>query len=124
MKLRNERLSRCGACSQALLIALHSWPGLVTLCNPHNTALSSLVSSLSISQHDTQKILLELIYNVFLLRLPQWTHDFEEALASCGMPIEFICWTLCSFQPFTFLKLFIAFIVFIEVRMKGDVLLC
>ena len=84
-RFHEERLLRCQACSQALLSALHTWPGLVTLSSPHNTAMSSLVNALQLSTHSTQKILLRLIYDVFLLRLPKSTSDFEEALISCGM---------------------------------------
>jgi len=83
-RLQEERLLRCKSCSRALLSALHTWPGLVTLCNPHNTAISSLVNAIHLSSSETQKIILQLIYNIFHLRLPTSTTDFQEALYSCG----------------------------------------
>lgn len=78
---------RCKACSSALTTCLFSWPGLVTLGSPERTGISSLVNSLQMSPIDTQAVILGLLFNVFLLRTPKWTADFDEALQSCGESI-------------------------------------
>ena len=55
------------------------------MCNPLSAGLSSLVNSLPHSSGATQKIVLQLTYNVSILRLPKWTDNFEEALISCSI---------------------------------------
>ncbi|XP_067933265.1 rapamycin-insensitive companion of mTOR-like [Watersipora subatra] len=93
-KSHEQRLLHCEACSQALLTAFHTWPGLVMLSSPHNTALSSLINALQLSSYTTQRILLRLMYDIFLLRMPDQSEDFEAALVSCDPCTEDPSWKL------------------------------
>lgn len=79
-----ERLRRCKACSISLLTALHSWPGLLSLSSIRTNSLRSLLHSLQSPADPSQKIILETLFNVFLLKIPKWTDVFHEALMSCG----------------------------------------
>lgn len=81
---KEERLQRCKACGMSLLTAFHSWPGLLSLSNCRTNGLTSLLRSLRIPADPSQKILLETIFNIFLLKTPKWTDVFHDALLSCG----------------------------------------
>ncbi|KAK3871710.1 hypothetical protein Pcinc_023156 [Petrolisthes cinctipes] len=79
-----ERELRTQAGKLAVLVCLRSWPGLVSLCQPHSAALRAMVALLYPNHEDTRKIVIELLYEIFRIPLGEWTGDFEDALASYG----------------------------------------
>ncbi|XP_065290010.1 rapamycin-insensitive companion of mTOR [Dermacentor albipictus] len=66
----------------AMTSVLRSWPGMVYFCKPPPSGLQSLVEVLCLPLPDTRKNIIELLYDVFCLRIPEWTSDFETALKS------------------------------------------
>ncbi|KAK7081586.1 hypothetical protein SK128_008472, partial [Halocaridina rubra] len=76
-----ERELRTQAGRLAVLVALRSWPGLISFCQPDTSALKSLVALLYLNHEDTTKAIIELLYELFRIPMGEWTSDFDEALA-------------------------------------------
>ncbi|KAL1438612.1 hypothetical protein MTO96_047969 [Rhipicephalus appendiculatus] len=79
-----DRVLRFQSSRIAMTSVLRSWPGMVYFCKPPPSGLQSLVEVLCLPLPDTRKNIIELLYDVFCLRTPEWTSDFETALKSAG----------------------------------------
>ncbi|XP_046330991.2 rapamycin-insensitive companion of mTOR-like isoform X1 [Haliotis rufescens] len=74
--------ARFSASRMALITVIRSWPGLIRLCHPEGSGLQSLIGILYLPFAEIRKSILELIFDLFRLTLPQWTEDFATALVS------------------------------------------
>ncbi|GFQ72567.1 rapamycin-insensitive companion of mTOR [Trichonephila clavata] len=66
----------------AIVCALLSWPGLMYLCRSNACHLQSLVEMLYLPYPDLRKNILDLLYKIFDISIPEWTDDFSIALNS------------------------------------------
>ncbi|XP_045157719.2 rapamycin-insensitive companion of mTOR-like isoform X2 [Mercenaria mercenaria] len=77
-----DRDARFTASKMAIVTVMRSWPGIVRFCRPDGTGLQSLVGILYLPFTEIRQGIVELIYELFHLTLPEWTKDFNEALIS------------------------------------------
>ncbi|XP_023229474.1 rapamycin-insensitive companion of mTOR-like [Centruroides sculpturatus] len=71
------------ACSKLAIISiLRSWPGLIYLCRPDHAGLQSLIDMLYLPYNDIRKNIMDILYEVFCLPIPEWTDDFSTAVLS------------------------------------------
>lgn len=80
--LSDDRELRFQASRIAMTSVLRSWPGMVYFCKPPPSGLQSLVEVLCLPLPETRKNILALLFDVFCLRPPEWTSDFEAAIKS------------------------------------------
>ncbi|KAH9366540.1 hypothetical protein HPB48_010306 [Haemaphysalis longicornis] len=83
--LSDDRELRFQASRIAMTSVLRSWPGMVYFCKPPPSGLQSLVEVLCLPLPETRKNILALLFDVFCLRPPEWTSDFEAAIKSAGL---------------------------------------
>ena len=82
--MREEVKLRIEASKMAIVALLKSWPGVYCLCNPSNNGLGPLLEMLPLSQLQVQREILDLLYSVFQLKVPEWTDSFTDAVISIG----------------------------------------
>ena len=75
----------------ALVSLLKCWPGIFCLCNQRNLGMTSLLNMLPLAKSDVQREILDVLYGVFQLKVPEWTSSFSEAVASIGEYTEYVC---------------------------------
>uniref|UniRef100_A0A8C9W4R7 RPTOR independent companion of MTOR, complex 2b n=1 Tax=Scleropages formosus TaxID=113540 RepID=A0A8C9W4R7_SCLFO len=75
-----DREARFLACKMAIVASFRSWSGIINLCKPGSSGISSLIGLLFIPH--MEKRLVELIYDIFWLPIPVMTDNFTEALQS------------------------------------------
>ena len=68
----------------AIVALLKAWPGIFSLGSPHNTGLQPLLSMLPLTTPTVQKEILDVLYSVFQLKVPDWTESFTDAVTSIG----------------------------------------
>ncbi|XP_034242434.1 rapamycin-insensitive companion of mTOR [Thrips palmi] len=76
-----ERDLRLYSSHVALLSILRSWPGFLHFCNPsENSGLRALVDVLYLKQLEIRKAVLDLLYDLLGIPLPEWTDELSVAL--------------------------------------------
>ncbi|XP_041475993.1 rapamycin-insensitive companion of mTOR-like isoform X2 [Lytechinus variegatus] len=70
------------ASRMAIVTLLRSWPGMIRLCRSDATGLQSLLAILCVHNDENRRYLLEVLYDIFYLPIPEWTEDFATALQS------------------------------------------
>lgn len=76
-----EREMRLYSSHVALLSVLRSWPGFLHFCNPFgNSGLRSLVDVLYLKQLEIRRAVLDLLYDLLGIALPEWTDELSVAL--------------------------------------------
>ncbi|KAL4617283.1 rapamycin-insensitive companion of mTOR-like isoform X2 [Arapaima gigas] len=81
-QLNEDREAQFLACKMAIVASFRSWSGIISLCKPGNSGVSSLIGLLCIPNMEVRKRLLELMYDIFWFPIPVMTDDFTEALLS------------------------------------------
>lgn len=76
----DDRDPNLSASKSAIVCTLLSWPGLIYLCRTDCTHLQSLVEMLYLPYAELRKNILDLLYQVFDVSMPEWTDDFSVAL--------------------------------------------
>ncbi|KAK3609904.1 hypothetical protein CHS0354_036667 [Potamilus streckersoni] len=79
---KDDREGWFAASKMAIVTVMRSWPGLIRFCRPEGTGLQSLVGILYLPFLDIRQGIIELIYELFHLTVPEWTSDFSAALLS------------------------------------------
>ncbi|KAL4236760.1 hypothetical protein ACF0H5_005145 [Mactra antiquata] len=74
--------ARFAASKMAIVTVMRSWPGIIRFCRPDGTGLQSIVGILYLPFKEIRQGIVELIFELFQLTLPEWTTDFNEALVS------------------------------------------
>ncbi|XP_050401999.1 rapamycin-insensitive companion of mTOR [Patella vulgata] len=77
----DDKENRFIASKMALITVMRSWPGLIRLCHPEGSGLQSFIGILYLPYIDIRKSALEMIFDLFQLKLPTWTEDFSLALS-------------------------------------------
>ena len=101
-----QRHLRYSASKNAILSILRSWPGLVFMCRVSNqykfvfstfdtnnrmfsdwsseapNGVEALINMLHLPYTQIQRYIIEMIFELFYLPIPEWTEDFEVALMS------------------------------------------
>jgi hypothetical protein len=67
------------SCSKAILSLFKSWTGMTYLCFQNKRAVKIIVETLRISRSEARKTLLQLIFDLFQIKVPKW---FNELLIS------------------------------------------
>ncbi|XP_035210908.1 rapamycin-insensitive companion of mTOR-like isoform X2 [Stegodyphus dumicola] len=70
------------SCKMAIVSTLLSWPGLIYLCRSNSSHVQSLIEMLYLPYPDLRKNILDLLYQIFDVPVPEWTDDFSAALSS------------------------------------------
>ncbi|XP_041359986.1 rapamycin-insensitive companion of mTOR-like [Gigantopelta aegis] len=78
----DDKEARFIAGKMALVCMMRSWPGLIRLCHPEGSGLQSLIGILYLPYTEIRKNIMETLFDLFRLTLPQWTSDFATALIS------------------------------------------
>lgn len=68
----------------ALVSLLKCWPGIFCLCNQRNLGMTSLLNMLPLAKPTVQREILDVLYGVFQLKVPEWKTCYNEVLASIG----------------------------------------
>ncbi|CAL1276055.1 unnamed protein product [Larinioides sclopetarius] len=82
------------ASKAAIVCALLSWPGLFYLCRTDSCHLQSLIEMLYLPYPDIRKNILDLLYKIFDVTIPEWTDDFSVALISSDPSVSKLSWQL------------------------------
>ena len=82
--MREDVRLRSEASKMAIVALLKSWPGVFCLCSPRNNGLGSLLEMLPLAKPHVQREILDLLYAVFQLKVPEWTDSFTDAVVSIG----------------------------------------
>ncbi|XP_022101706.1 rapamycin-insensitive companion of mTOR-like [Acanthaster planci] len=77
-----EREMRYLASRLAVVTLVRSWPGMIRLCRPDASGLTSLMSILCIPHEEHRRYLLQVLFDIFYIPIPEWTDDFDVALQS------------------------------------------
>ncbi|XP_038056476.1 rapamycin-insensitive companion of mTOR-like isoform X1 [Patiria miniata] len=77
-----EKEMRYCASRMAIVTLIRSWPGMIRLCRPEASGLQSLMSILCIPNEVHRKYLLQVLFDIFYIPIPEWTDDFDVALQS------------------------------------------
>ena len=85
--MREDVKLRVEASKMAIVALLKSWPGVYCLCSPSNNGLVSLLEMLPLTKPEVQREILDLLYSVFQLKVPEWTESFSDAVVSIGESI-------------------------------------
>ena len=72
----------------ALISLLKTWPGIFCLCNPRNLGMTSLLNMLPLAMPTVQREILDVLYGVFQLKVPEWTSSYYDAIISIGQRIH------------------------------------
>ncbi|XP_071486718.1 rapamycin-insensitive companion of mTOR-like [Diadema antillarum] len=78
----SEKEALYQASRMAIITLLRSWPGMIRLCRSDATGLQSLLGILCVHNDENRRYLLEVLYDIFYLPIPDWTSSFPEALQS------------------------------------------
>jgi len=73
------------SCSKAILSLFKSWTGMTYLCFQNKRAVKIIVETLRISRSEARKTLLQLIFDLFQIKVPKW---FNELLKSKKKTID------------------------------------
>ncbi|OCU02585.1 hypothetical protein XELAEV_18008346mg [Xenopus laevis] len=77
-----DREARFQASKLGIVAAFRSWAGIISLCKPGNSGIQSLIGVFCIPNMEIRRGLLEVLYDVFRLSVPDVTKEFTEALLS------------------------------------------
>jgi len=61
--------------SKAILALFKSWTGMTYLCFQDKRAINIIIETLKISKSEAKKILLQMIFDLFQLKVPKWFND-------------------------------------------------
>uniref|UniRef100_T1J225 peptidylprolyl isomerase n=1 Tax=Strigamia maritima TaxID=126957 RepID=T1J225_STRMM len=90
----DEREIRFTASKMAILSTLRSWPGMIRLCRPRDSGLQSLIDVLYLPCEDVRKGILDILFELFRLPIPEWTEDFSLALLAADSSTMQESWKL------------------------------
>ncbi|KAG1659080.1 Rapamycin-insensitive companion of mTOR [Nymphon striatum] len=91
----DDREAKLQASKLALLSVLRSWSGLIWLCQSGSRSrFQSIVNALYLEYPDTQNGIMDLVFDLFRLPIPEWTKDFECALLSVDPSTSKASWGL------------------------------
>ncbi|XP_054724795.1 rapamycin-insensitive companion of mTOR-like [Uloborus diversus] len=82
------------ASKTAIVCTLLSWPGLMYLCRADSIHLQSLIEMLYLPYPDLRRHILDLLYQLFDISVPEWTDDFNIAIASADPSAVKSSWQL------------------------------
>ncbi|KAI9208047.1 Rapamycin-insensitive companion of mTOR, N-term-domain-containing protein [Polychytrium aggregatum] len=77
---------RLAASSMSIIKLLKSWTGLIYLCTNNKLAIRSIVNALQMPMDDIRKLVLDMLFDIFRVDIPQW---FPEYVASRKHPGQF-----------------------------------
>lgn len=83
-----QRVLRFIASKNAILSILRSWPGMIFMCRVSDNnknipnGIESLINMLYLPYTQIQRYIIEFIFELFYLIIPEWNEDFEVALIS------------------------------------------
>jgi rapamycin-insensitive companion of mTOR len=81
-QLGTESEFKYDACKMALATIIKSWPGMIRLCKPDSSGLRSLIGMLYLPNLETRREIMDVLFDIFRLSVPDWTDDFAQAIAS------------------------------------------
>lgn len=64
------------ASAHAVVALLKSWTGILYLCIENKLALRSLVEALLLPYEELKRVMLDMFFEIFRARAPQWSADF------------------------------------------------
>ncbi|KAB7494664.1 Rapamycin-insensitive companion of mTOR [Armadillidium nasatum] len=91
-----EREMRVQASCYAILAAIRSWPGFITLYQPQDRTLQSLIDLLRLPSESTRNVILDFLYDLFRIPMGPSHDDYDKALAerSVVKPLDPDAWKL------------------------------
>ncbi|KAK3821257.1 MAG: Rapamycin-insensitive companion of mTOR, N-term-domain-containing protein [Benniella sp.] len=72
---------RLRASGRIVTAMIRSWSGLFDLCANDKRAIRSLVQSIKLPIQENRKVLLDVLYDIFRIRTPQWLKDFLDGMS-------------------------------------------
>ncbi|XP_002741655.1 rapamycin-insensitive companion of mTOR-like [Saccoglossus kowalevskii] len=94
--ISDDRHARCLASRMAIVTMFRSWPGMIRLCRPDASGLCSFLGVLSVPNEDLRKGVMDVLYEIFSLPIPEWTDNFNIALLSSDPSQEHVSWKLSA----------------------------
>ncbi|XP_074611135.1 rapamycin-insensitive companion of mTOR-like isoform X3 [Acropora palmata] len=80
--LSEDRAGRLTASKMAIVTIFRSWAGIISLCRPNGKGVQSLLGVFCLPNTDVRKGIMEVLFEIFQLKEPEWTDDFHVALLS------------------------------------------
>ncbi|XP_078353189.1 rapamycin-insensitive companion of mTOR-like isoform X2 [Oculina patagonica] len=80
--LREDRAFRLQASKMAIVTIFRSWSGIISLCRPDGKGVQSLLGVFCLPNSDVRKGIMDILFEIFQLKEPDWTDDFHLALLS------------------------------------------
>ncbi|XP_069128220.1 rapamycin-insensitive companion of mTOR-like isoform X2 [Argopecten irradians] len=89
-----DKENRFSASKMAIVSIMRSWPGIIRFCRPDGTGLQSLVGILYLPYYEIRQGIIEILYDLFRLQIPEWTDNFSTALLSVDPSMMRDSWRL------------------------------
>ncbi|XP_061180915.1 rapamycin-insensitive companion of mTOR-like [Saccostrea echinata] len=77
-----EKENRFAASKMAVVSIMRTWSGIIRFCRPDGSGLQSLVGILYLPYKEIRHGILEILFDLFRLKIPESTDDFNTALLS------------------------------------------
>ncbi|XP_060081851.1 uncharacterized protein LOC132561136 [Ylistrum balloti] len=90
----DDKENRFAASKMAVVSIMRSWPGIIRFCRPDGSGLQSLVGILYLPYYEIRQGIIEILYDLFRLQVPEWTDNFSAALLSVDPSMMRDSWRL------------------------------
>jgi rapamycin-insensitive companion of mTOR len=79
---KSDKEKKIQSAGMSLSALLQSWPGFLLLCSTSGSGISATIHILPLADSHIQKEILQVLYTVFQLKIPECTTDYRVAVAS------------------------------------------
>ncbi|XP_057305998.1 rapamycin-insensitive companion of mTOR-like isoform X2 [Hydractinia symbiolongicarpus] len=80
--IKEDRLNRIESAKLAFVAIIRSWSGLVSLCDPDDNNIESVLGVFKLPNMNIRKAIIDTLFEIFCLRQPKMTDDYVAALRS------------------------------------------
>ncbi|XP_052097251.1 rapamycin-insensitive companion of mTOR-like [Mytilus californianus] len=89
-----DKEHRFASSKMAVIAIMKSWPGILRFCRPDGSGLQSIVGILYLPFPEIRQGILDILYDLFRLQVPEFTENFSEALLSVDQSVMKDTWRL------------------------------
>ncbi|KAK3755311.1 hypothetical protein QZH41_014619, partial [Actinostola sp. cb2023] len=81
-QMKEDRDARLQASKMALITIFRSWSGIINFCKPDGKGLQSLLGVFCLQDSEVRRGIMDVLSEIFKIKEPTWTDDFDVALLS------------------------------------------
>ncbi|EDV23413.1 uncharacterized protein TRIADDRAFT_58016 [Trichoplax adhaerens] len=84
-ELKDDHQFRLTTSKLAITTIFKTWEGIICMCKADGSGFRSLLGAFCLPNSEIRKATMDILYDVFRLRVPEWTNNFSDALrnATC-----------------------------------------